>query len=61
MTTRQPLTIIQLAKRCKEIYLAAEKDLGPSVRDSVLDLVADNIEDASLEDLKTALVVAGLR
>ena len=55
-------TIIELAKQCRKIYDRACLDLGKELAGlSILDLVADNINNATLDDLKTALVVAKLR
>jgi hypothetical protein len=56
----QHLPIEVLAERCKVIIANARKDLGHNLGGlSVLDLVADNIEYASLSDLWKALRLIG--
>lgn len=57
MSTR---LLVDIAKDCRRIVQAAERDLGPLPKATYLDLVADNLPDVSLEDLKAALVVAGV-
>lgn len=55
------MLLIDIAKRCNEIFDAASKDLGNDLQGgSVLDLCADNIEGVSLFDLKCAIVCAGI-
>ncbi len=60
MPDYNPLDLESVARECRRIVLAAEKDLGPLPKLSYLDLVADNIPGVSLADLKTALVIAGV-
>ena len=49
-----------LAKKCGKKIQKAVDDLGPNLRGySVLDLVADQIPNASLQNLKAALVYLG--
>ena len=56
--TRQ---LIDLSGECREIVMNARKDLGDDLGGgSMLDLCADNIEDASLSDIRTALVISGM-
>lgn len=55
-----PMDLISVAKECRRIVLSAESELGPLPKASYLDLVADNITDVSLADLKSALVIAGV-
>ncbi len=54
------LDLMSIARECRRIVLHAEKALGPLPKKSYLDLVADNLSDVSLADLKSALVVAGV-
>lgn len=54
------LDLMSIAGVCRQIVLAAEKDLGPLKKATYLDLVADNIPDVPLETLRAALVVAGV-
>ena len=57
-----PPTLLELARRCRVVVEAARRDLGREAVDpAMLDLVADQIEDAPLDTLSAALVVAGLR
>lgn len=52
-------TLVELARHCRDLITACEAD-GVSVTDgNVVDLIADNTGDASLLDIRTALVVAG--
>lgn len=56
-----PPALQELAERCRGVVGKARADLGDDLGGfSILDLVADNFPAASLSDLKTALVVAGL-
>ncbi len=56
----QHLPIEDLAEQCKIIIADARKDLGHNLSGwSVLDLVADNIEYADLDDLAKALRLIG--
>ena len=54
--------VIALAKRVSVIVEQAKRDLGDNLCGyTVTDLVADQITDVSLSDLRTAIVVAGYR
>lgn len=55
-----PMQLTDLAARCREIVQRAERDLGPLPKASYVDLCADNIEHASLQDIRCALVIAGV-
>jgi len=55
-----PTQLMDVARECRRIVLNAERELGKLPRASYLDLVADNIPDVSLDDLRSALVVAGV-
>jgi hypothetical protein len=58
--TQKPRKLLDLAAQCRAIVLKAQAALGDDLGDcSMLDLVADNISDASLNDLEAALIVAG--
>jgi hypothetical protein len=58
--TKKPRTLLDLAAQCRAIVLKAQEVLGDDLEGfSMLDLVADKIPDAPLNDLETALVVAG--
>jgi len=53
--------LTELSKQCREIVLKAKEALGEELGGhSMLDLVADQIQDASIRDLQDALVVAGV-
>lgn len=55
----EPLQLTDIAEQCKDVILAAES-AGLTIDDgNVVDLCADNIP-ASLSDIRSALVVAGL-
>ncbi len=57
----QHLPIETLAVQCETIIANARKVLGYELRGySVLDLVADNIDYANLDDLKKALKQLGV-
>lgn len=52
-------TLTELAAHCRTLITACEAD-GVAVTDgNVVDLIADNTGDATLLDIRTALVVAG--
>lgn len=55
-----PPLLIDLAKRCRDLYLEAAATDSDLYGLSVLDLMADNFRDASLADLKAAIIVAGI-
>lgn len=55
-----PETLMQLAAQCGKIYDTAAKEHADLWGCSVLDLLADNIPEASLADLKSAIIVAGI-
>lgn len=53
-----PLSLVQIAEHARNLIAAAERD-GVVIDDgNVVDLIADHV-DASLTDIRTALVVAG--
>lgn len=54
------LQLMSIAKECRRIVLAARADGIEFNREQMLDLVADNIEDVSLDTLRVALVIAGV-
>lgn len=56
----KPRLLIDVANECRAIVLRAESALGPLPKATYLDLVADNIPDVSLSDLRSALVIAGV-
>ena len=60
MTGLEPVSLLVLARQCRAIVRAAESDLGPLPKKSYVDLCADNLADASIADIKSALVVAGV-
>lgn len=55
-----PRNLVDVARQCRAIVLAAERDLGKLRPATYLDLCADNIPDVSLADLRVALVIAGV-
>jgi len=56
------LDLMSIAHACDKVVSDARQALGYDLGgSSVLDLVADNLDDVPLETLKTALVVAGIR
>lgn len=56
-----PRPLLDLAAECRRIYDNAANALGPDLGGgSLLDLCADNVADASLADLKAAIVVSGI-
>jgi hypothetical protein len=57
----KPRTLVQLAKKCRHIVEHAERDLGPLTKEERVDVCADQVPDAPLEDIRSALIVAGLR
>jgi hypothetical protein len=57
----KPYSLAHLAAECRAIYDRAAADLGPDLRGySVLDLCADQLPRATLSDLRTAIIVAGI-
>lgn len=55
-----PPLLTDIASRARRIIEAAET-AGVAIDDgNVVDLIADNISDVSLSDIRCALVVAGL-
>jgi hypothetical protein len=55
------LDLQSIAHACDKVVSDARRVLGHNLGGgSVLDLVADNLDDVPLETLKTALVVAGI-
>lgn len=58
--TYNPKDLQSIAHACDRVITHAKIDLGwPTIKNSLLDLVADNLPDVPLETLKIALVVAG--
>jgi hypothetical protein len=56
------MTTFELSEECNKIYDRAATKLGLDLNGySVLDLCADNITDASLEDLKYAIWISGIQ
>ena len=56
-----PRNLINIAKELRPIVIKAVDALGSDLQGySVIDLVADNIQDVSISDIKCALVVAGV-
>lgn len=53
------ILLVDLAKQCRELYVKVSADNSDIYGCSVLDLMADNFE-ASLADLKAAIIVAGI-
>jgi hypothetical protein len=57
----KPLLLMDAAKQCREIWTRTIRDIGNDLGGfSVLDLMADNIPNISLLDLKTAILAAGI-
>lgn len=56
----QPRQLMDIAAECRAIVLRARADLGDIPRAQLLDLVADNIPSVPLDDLRAALVCAGV-
>jgi hypothetical protein len=57
----KPIKLIDIAQQCRGIVLRARRALGEDLGGcSMLDLVADNITHVSLDDLRAALVIAGV-
>ena len=58
---RTPRQLTDIARECRRIYDAAVTALGSDLGgSSVLDLMADNIEHVSLQDLKAAIAISGI-
>lgn len=55
-----PFLLMDVAKRCAEVYDGCAKEDADLFGCSLLDLCADNITDVSLSDLKAAIVVSGI-
>lgn len=55
-----PITLIELARQCQAVYDRCAA-IDPNLfGHSLLDLCADNITNASLADIRSAIVVAGI-
>jgi hypothetical protein len=55
-----PRDLNSIASECRRVVLAARAEIGHIPRAALLDLVADNLPDVPLNDLRAALVVAGV-
>lgn len=60
MTATECPTLVQLAERVRALYDRAAADDPDLWGGSLLDLVADNIREASMSDLKAAIIVSGI-
>ena len=59
-STSEPPLLVDLAKECRAVWERTSKADPDIFGGSILDLMADNITDASLLDLKSAILYAGI-